>query len=649
MDMSKYRGMFLSETREHLAGMSRLILALEKHPADAEGIAALFREAHSVKGMAASMGYQATASLAHHLEDQLDGCRKRGTVPPAVIDRLLAGLDLLEGLLEDLAADRPEREVAAFLSAAPPAAPEEAANKTRSVSAAARPVAPPARPPEPAKPAATVAVAAVPGKTEADAGGVVRLTIELAVGAAAPAARALLILKALDQLGRRLDCEPDEARIRQGQSPHRLKLRLQTTRPVLEIERRVAALTDVARVELSPEEPPEQGPAGRGESGRTVRVRTDLLDRFINLTGELITSRYMLQSAAEQASWSDLRGQLEQHNRLIADLHHHVLQVRMMPLESITGRLPRLVRDLARRTGKEVELQIVGEGVELDRAILEELSDPLVHLVRNAIDHGIEKRGTVTVRAWREKDLAMVEVLDDGRGMDPEAIRRKALERGLVSEAQARGLRDRDLLMLVCKPGFSTAAAITETSGRGVGMDVVKSAVEHLGGVLEIDSTPGRGTRMLLKLPLSVAIIKILLIECSGRTLGMPVTRVLRTLEVDRGDIQSSGRQLVLRLDQEAVPLLSLSKILGLPGAPFAGSVPIVLSEVRGRRVGLAVDRLVGQREVFVKALNPPLDRQAGATGATVLGDGRVVFIIDPQHLLEERRGGRLRPVEERV
>jgi two-component system chemotaxis sensor kinase CheA len=653
MDMSKYRGMFLTETKEHLATMSRLILALEKNPADVEGIDALFREAHSVKGMAASMGYQSTAKLAHHLEDQLDGCRKSGSVSAPLTDQLLGGLDLLEGLLEDLAADRPERDVAAFLAAAIPAVPAAAAAKKPASPAAARPVSRPAlanpAPLASAAPAPTPESAPAPAAVAADAGVVLRLTIELAVGVAAPAARALLILKALDRLGRRLDCEPSEAQIRQGQSAHRLKLRLQTSRTPLDVERGVAAMTDVARIEVTAEETREVTPIGRGEGGRTVRVRTDLLDRFINLTGELITSRYMLQTAAQQASWSDLRAQLEQHNRVIAELHHHVLQVRMMPLESITGRLPRLVRDLARRSGKEVELQIVGEGVELDRAILEQLADPLVHLVRNAVDHGIEQRGTVTVRAWREKDLAMVEVLDNGRGIDPEAIRRKAVERGLVSEAQARGMRERDLLMLICKPGFSTAAAITETSGRGVGMDVVKSAVEHLGGVLEIDGSPGRGTRMLLKLPLSVAIIKILLIECAGRTLGMPVTRVLRTLEVDRGEVQSSGRQLVLRLDQEAVPLLSLSKILGLPGAPFSGSVPIVLSEVRGRRVGLAVDRLLGQREVFVKALNYPLDRHAGATGATVLGDGRVVFIIDPQHLLEERRGSRLRPAGEKA
>lgn len=660
MDMSKYRGMFLTETKEHLASMSRLILALEKNPADAEGIDALFREAHSVKGMAASMGYQTTARLAHHLEDQLDGCRKAGAVSAPMTDFLLGGLDLLEGLLEDLAADRPERDVAAFLAASVPAATAAAAAKKPANPVAARPLgrpplsgpAPTAAAPTPDIPPLVPAPApavATADPADADAAVVLRLSVELAVGIAAPAARALLILKALDRLGRRLDCEPSEAQIRQGQSAHRLKLRLQTSRTPLEVERGVAAMTDVARVEVLPEETREVTPIGRGESGRTVRVRTDLLDRFINLTGELITSRYMLQTAAQQASWSDLRAQLEQHNRVIAELHHHVLQVRMMPLESITGRLPRLVRDLARRSGKEVELQIVGEGVELDRAILEELADPLVHLVRNAVDHGIEQRGTITVRAWREKDLAMVEVLDNGRGIDPEAIRRKALERGLVSQAQARGMRERELLLLICKPGFSTAATITETSGRGVGMDVVKSAVEHLGGVLDIDSNPGRGTRMLLKLPLSVAIIKILLIECAGRTLGLPVTRVLRTLEVDRAEVQSSGRQLVLRLDQEAVPLLSLSKILGLPGAPFAGSVPIVLSEVRGRRVGLAVERLVGQREVFVKALNYPLDRHAGATGATVLGDGRVVFIIDPQQLLEERRGSRLRPAGEKT
>jgi two-component system chemotaxis sensor kinase CheA len=618
MDMSKYRGMFLSETQEHLRSMASLIVTLEKNPTDREGIASLFRAAHSIKGMAASMGYEQTAQLAHHLEDLMDGFRKGGAVSAAAIDRLLAGVDLLEGLLEDVAAEQPEREVGAFLAAAVAAAEKE----PEPVPLAPAPTAMPAAP--------------LPGR-----GRPLQVSVELATDAAAPAARALLLLRELGRLGTLQDSIPSEEELRQGGAVRCLEAWLLTEESPGRIQEELAAMADVERVSLAVDRRREQGrPSQRDEGGRTVRVRTELLDRFINLTGELITNRYILQTAFRETRWTEAGEALDQLRRLIADLHHHVLQVRMMPLESITGRLPRLVRDLCRKSGKNVELRVAGEEVELDRAILEELADPLVHLVRNAVDHGIEACGAVSVRAWREKDLVLLEVADDGRGMDPVAIRRKALEKGMVTPAQAKAMLDRDILQLVCRPGFSTAAEITETSGRGVGMDVVKTAVENLGGVLDIQSEPGRGTRFLLKLPLSVAIIQVLLVECAGHTVGIPITRVLRTLDVAREDVRSSGRQMVISFEEEMVPLLSLRKMLQLPARPSSGgSLPVVVVEGRRRKVGLVVDRLVGQREVFVKSLAFPLDRLPGVHGATVLGDGSVIFIIDPQSLLDQRPG----------
>jgi two-component system chemotaxis sensor kinase CheA len=618
MDMSKYRGMFLSETQEHLRSMASLIVTLEKNPTDREGIDSLFRAAHSIKGMAASMGYEQTAQLAHHLEDLMDGFRKGGAVSAAAIDRLLAGVDLLEGLLEDVAAEQPEREVGAFLAAAVAAAEKE----PEPVPLAPAPTAMPAAP--------------LPGR-----GRPLQVSVELATDAAAPAARALLLLRELGRLGTLQDSIPSEEELRQGGAVRCLEAWLLTEESPGRIQEELAAMADVERVSLAVDRRREQGrPSQRDEGGRTVRVRTELLDRFINLTGELITNRYILQTAFRETRWTEAGEALDQLRRLIADLHHHVLQVRMMPLESITGRLPRLVRDLCRKSGKNVELRVAGEEVELDRAILEELADPLVHLVRNAVDHGIEACGAVSVRAWREKDLVLLEVADDGRGMDPVAIRRKALEKGMVTPSQGRAMLDRDLLQLVCRPGFSTAAEITETSGRGVGMDVVKTAVENLGGVLDIQSEPGRGTRFLLKLPLSVAIIQVLLVECAGHTVGIPITRVLRTLDVAREDVRSSGRQMVISFEEEMVPLLSLRKMLQLPARPSSGgSLPVVVVEGRRRKVGLVVDRLVGQREVFVKSLAFPLDRLPGVHGATVLGDGSVIFIIDPQSLLDQRPG----------
>lgn len=616
MDMSKYRGMFLSETVEHLRSMGRLIVTLEQNPDDREGINSLFRAAHSIKGMAASMGYEQTAQLAHHLEDLLDGFRREGRVPATVFDRLLAGIDLLEGLLEDIAAEQPEREVAPFLAAAVP--PDQSP-----------PPAGPSQEPEPALQSATA--------PPAPSGRTLQIIVELAADAVAPAARGLLLLHELGRLGQLLESTPTAADLQQGKPFHRLEAWLATGQAAGQVQQVLAAMADVQRVTVAGGRRQEDSrPAARDAGGRSVRVRTELLDRFINLTGELLTNRYMLQAAFQEKRWHDAGDSLNQLRRLITDLHHHVLKVRMMPLESITGRLPRLVRELCRKDGKKVELRISGEDLELDRTILEELTDPLVHLVRNAVDHGIESSGAVSIRAWREKDVALLEVADDGCGMDPEAIRRKAVEKGLVSPERAWAMADRDVLQLVCRPGFSTAENVTETSGRGVGMDVVKTAVENLGGILDIQSVPGGGTRILLKLPLTVAIIQILLVECAGHTLGIPITRVLRTLDISRAEVQSSGRQLAIPLDEDMVPLLSLRKILQLPTAPSRGNLPVVVTEGRRRKVGLVVDRLIGQREVFVKTLASPLDRLPGLSGATVLGNGSVIFIIDPQSLLEQ-------------
>ena len=462
--------------------------------------------------------------------------------------------------------------------------------------------------------------------------------VTLDAGAAAPAARAMLLLRELAQCGAVRSSTPSPAELQRGGAIRRLAVWLAPDLPAAEIEGRLRAMPDVVEVEFGADRRHEQ-PHHRDEGQRTVRVRTELLDRFINLTGELITNRYMLQGAARSGQWEEVKGGLNRLTRLLTDLHHHVLQVRMMPVESITGRLPRVVRDLARKSDKEIDLQLEGGEVELDRAILEELADPLLHMVRNAVDHGIERRGTVTVRAWREKDLVLIEVADDGRGMDPALIRRKLLEKALLTPAQVKSLRDRDVLQWVCHPGFSTAAVVTETSGRGVGMDVVKSAVENLGGILDIQSRPGAGTRFLLQLPLSVAIIQVLLVECGGKTLGIPITRVLRTMELGVEEIRSSGRQLVIRLEEDVVPLLSLRKVLGFPSVPQVAGIQVVLTELHGRRVGLVVDRLTGQREVFVKALEFPLNQIAGLSGAAVLGDGHIVFLIDPQTLIETRPG----------
>ncbi len=621
MDMSKYKGMFLAEAREHLQNMGALLLAIEKDPGNTDDTESLFREAHSIKGMAASMGYVRTAELAHCLEDLMSGFRRSGTVPASAVDRLLAGIDLLEGLLEDISSGREEREIGEFFSGQEPgkSAPEQ-----------------PSAPSEPRD------SAEFKGK-EQD----LRLSVEFNSDAAAPAARALLILRELAGWGRVFSSSPSEEDLRKGAISGRMEVQLATKRSSEDLRLLIGSMSDVKKVDFS--EPSSQKlpapPRPLKENSRTVRVRTALLDRLINLTGELITNRYMLETAFRDDRETDVQEGLHRLKRLISELQHQVLQARMMPLESITGHLPRLVRTYCRKTGKKIALRIQGEEVELDRAILETLSDPLMHMVRNAIDHGIEKEGEVRILAYREKDMVILEISDDGRGMDPATIRDKSVEKGLLNPEQALVLRERDILQLICRSGFSTASQVTETSGRGVGMDVVKSSVENLGGSLDIFSSKNHGTRFLLKFPLSVAIIQILLVECSGHLLGIPITRIHRTQEFSRRQVSASGGGLKVSMTEiregevvrEKVPLLSMRKMLDMPPRPPSDSISVVISDIMGRKVGLVVDRLVGHREVFVKSLAPPLDRFGGLAGATILGDGSVIFIVDPPSLLEKR------------
>jgi two-component system chemotaxis sensor kinase CheA len=648
MDMSYYRGLFLTETREHINNLSKLVVILEKEPDNRETIDALFREAHSIKGMAATMGFDRTASLSHHLEDLLDDFRSSGQIPSAAIDYLLSGIDILEGLLDDLESNRPERKIEDFLRETPEPQPimvaeelvglpqelllavddEEAFVHIEAEESESEKLVTDAEALGEAEDETASEEEPIPEEPDA-----YQVLVDLAEDTQA-AARGLLILREMEKSGELISSRPDMAALRGGAPCQQIQVWLRTTLAKGHIEEALLKISGVVKVSFIDDRRKEER-RNRDEGVRTVRVRTDLLDQFVNLTGELITHRHMLNTATTSRDWDDLTQTLTQTGRLLDDLHHHVLQARLMPLESITGRLPRIVRDLSRKTDKKVTLQLTGAEVGIDRAVLEELTDPLVHLVRNAVDHGIEQEGIVTVSARREKDLVLVEVADDGKGMDADQLRQKAVDRGLMTTPQANNLSDRDALMLVCQPGLSTAEVITETSGRGVGMDVVKAAVGNLGGTLEILSAPGQGTRFQMRLPLSISIIKILLVSCAGHPMAIPITRVQRTLDLPTSEIQRSGQKRVFSLDEEVVSLHSLSGALGLPEVAAGETTWVILTEVQGRRFGLQVDHFLGQREAFVKSLGFPLNLLTGLSGATVEGDGQVVFVIDPSSLLE--------------
>ncbi|RLB69625.1 MAG: hypothetical protein DRH07_10320, partial [Deltaproteobacteria bacterium] len=454
---------------------------------------------------------------------------------------------------------------------------------------------------------------------------------------AIPGPRFLVLLKKLADLGTILESTPSTEDLLQGDAPNQLLVRLESDIPQQQIYQQLQQYSEL-QVITFPDEPVEEKSPLKRSPDKSVRVSTELLDHLINLTGELITNRYQLQNALKEDNWQELDDGVGQLARLVKNLHHQVLQVRMVSLESLAGRLSRTVHDLSRSHDKEIQLKLEGAEIELDRAIVEELTDPLIHMVRNAVDHGIEQSGVISIKAWRERDQVLVQVADDGRGIDPEKIRQRALEKGLLNPAQAQTIRNYDLLQLICHPGFSTAEEVSETSGRGVGMDVVKTAVERVGGVLLIDSAPGEGTRITLKMPLSLAIIRVLMVECAGSRMAIPITRVVQTVEISPEEVQSSGKQLMVHYQNELLPMLSLRKMLKAPKGAHLDPIPLVITEVLGRKVALVVDQLVGQREVFVQRLPPPFDQIRGCSGGTILGDGQIVFLLDLQTLFDRQR-----------
>lgn len=546
MDMSQYRDLFVAEAREHLVRMGDNVLELEKDPANAELIDSLFRNAHSIKGMAASMDYPGIADLAHKMEDLIDRVRKRQSVfDGEAADLLLAGADCLGRLVDEVAEGR----------------------------------------------SGIVEVGDLANRL-------------LAHGAAAGIA------------------EPPAAERAAGS-------------PVS------GAPSHAGGAETVPE--PEDGQ-------RTVRVKADLLDRLVGITGELVTSKNRLVDLGAEIASEKLTEAAGILARLVRELHDEVMTVRMLPFSTICERLPRMVRDLSRKCGKQVSLEIEGKGNHLDRGILEILTDPLVHILRNAVDHGIEvptdriaagkpSEGRIVISVCREQDHLLVAVEDDGRGMDPRAIIAAAVAKGLISEEAGAKLSPQEALLLTCLPGFSTAAAVTDISGRGVGMDAVQAAIRQVGGTIAISSEQGSGSRVLLKLPLTVAIIQVLLVASSTRTLAVPVTAVQRTVELARHCVTADGERQFADVGGESVPLARLDQLLGLPPDDAPGElVPLLLVDWGGQTVGVAVDRILGQTEVFVKPLGRPLAKLGGVAGGAILGDGRVIFILDLPSLLEPFR-----------
>jgi len=720
MDMSKYIKIFVSESQERLQRMDGLLLALEQNGAERAAIDNVFREAHSIKGMSASMGFDELAKVAHRMEDYLDKFRGgKGAVERRGVDLLFEGVDLLRRSVEEIAvggspsiqSDEYVGKMASLLLQGPAAAPEPPPQAAPPMAAA--PPAPPPAAPKPAVEPAPATPVAPPEPAQ------FTVEVQIAPDAPLPSARAYITLRRVRDLGELNRSAPTLEQVQAGQFTGSLSMLVTSARSAAEIQAFMASLPDVASVmvrpvetappppppkpastpaapaaavrpappppapsaptpveappvEAAPAPPPpspppaappppapveavepapppkpaaEPTPPAASRSATTMtRIDTRLLDDLMDQVGELMTAQGFLVERSRTVESPVLREGVDRVEMLIRELQQQTMKLRMMPLEMIADRFPRAVRDLARKRGKQVDFEVIGKETELDRAILEELPDPLLHIFRNCIDHGIEPAeervrngkpptGTIRLEAGKERESVIIRVQDDGRGMDPVKIRRAALERGVISQKQHDVLTDAETLYLITIPGFSTAKEVSDVSGRGVGMDVVKSAVETLRGTLQIDSVLGQGSSITLKLPLTLAIVAVLLIEIGEEEYALPVSTIEQVVEVRRKDVQHAQGRDLIAWEGELVPLLSLGVLLDCADRPVASYRPVVLTEMRGRLVGLAVDRLIGYREVVVKSLGKALKGLRGIAGVTILGDGTTVLILDPNTL----------------
>src|SRR5258705_145163 len=643
----KYLHAFIAEATEHLEQLASELVRIEQEPPGGPLWDSIFRRVHSVKGSAATIGLSTIVDIAHVAQTLIAKLKAQRRRPERMqVDLLLQATDALVREVQHASGGErvPEADreasgtLVARLSTASSALPDAAA----------------AAAPRPAK-----KVEADPSLPRLD------VTFSLTKACQGPAAPALHVQRKLKGAGTILEMEPQPGALMQKKGGARVTAVLATARSIDEVRALFDGIPEVEEIVVRPSPPanapppepvaavssrtlpvPDLGALEDPRVDATVRVRAQALDQLLDQAAEVLHGIAGMREAArhlpERVS-AQFEAEIDRLRRTARDLHGRVMNARLTPFYTLTERLPRSIRDLAHRLGKEVELEVQGGEAELDRTAIEALGDPLTHLVRNAVDHGLETgaqriavgksgRGLLVLTARRERDKVLVEVSDDGAGFDAARLRRRAIDMGLLSSEKVAELSEQQSYELAFLPGLSTRAEATDLSGRGVGLDAVKSAVEGLGGKISLRSASGKGSRFTLELPLSVSMANLLLVQVGGETYGLPMTRIVATTEYDlsaRGGEGFDARSLAVM--GQLVRAYSLAKLFGLPSLAPPGPRPFAVLEVDGITFALSVDRLVGQEEAVLKPLFPPLDRVLGLAGTTVLGTGRPLPVLDPR------------------
>ncbi|ANB59523.1 chemotaxis protein CheA [Anoxybacteroides amylolyticum] len=676
MDMSQYLEIFIDESKEHLQTINEQLLELEKSPDDLSIVNEIFRSAHTLKGMSATMGFEDLANLTHQMENVLDGIRNHKiVVTPELLDVVFRAVDDLEAMVNSIASGgdgkRDVREVVQQLKQIekgdiPPAKTEQHSTMSTLTQTYGE------------------FEYNVLQHSKEQGFYTYEIHVKLRADCLLKAARVFMVFDALNQVGEVIKANPsvellEEEKFDQefvvtvvskesAEKLHGLvskvseveevkvtvidvdKLRpneLVPSQPVLsETEAAVTAEKEEQKEEKAAEQK-EEKEQHKAVTNKTIRVNIERLDILMNLFEELVIDRGRLEQISRELNHPELHETVERMSRISSDLQNIILNMRMVPVETVFNRFPRMVRQLARDLGKKINLEIIGAETELDRTVIDEIGDPLVHLLRNAIDHGIEmpdvrrakgkpEEGTVKLKAYHSGNHVFIEIEDDGAGINREKVLQKAINKGIISKQNAANLTDKQVYELIFASGFSTADKISDISGRGVGLDVVKSTIESLGGSVTIDSQEGIGSIFSIQLPLTLSIISVMLVEIQQEKYAVPLSSIIETAIIKREDILHAHHQKVIDFRGKVVPLLFLKEVFDVPVVKEDNDFFSVVIVRKGEKMaGLVVDSFIGQQEVVLKSLGNYLTSVFAISGATILGDGQVALIIDCNALIK--------------
>jgi two-component system chemotaxis sensor kinase CheA len=677
---------FLAEVDEHLQALDEILVQIENLDSESELLQTAFRAAHTLKGMSGMIGHQRMTNLTHAMETAFDGVRKHTLeVSTPLINLCLDAVDSLRVLREEvITGESSEIEVDGLIarfhefldSAGTPAstAPAAAAIKPEPAPAQAEPA--------PAAPAENQALRSVQVRAKIDPKSI------------ASAARAFQLLMTLQNFGEVSDLHPPQEVIETAAPVAEFTAKVSTGESAAEIYGQLTQISEVLEVQVegyasaaapaAQPEPPAEKPAKAAESAAaegksngsapvaaavapaaanqprrnvdmTVRTSVERLDTLMNLVGELITDRnhlfqvrnHLEAEAAGNPEVESLNETVAHISRITDQLQEEVMSIRMLPIGNLFHKFPRMVRDLAQKTGKQIDVVLNGEDTELDRSMIEEINDPLIHLVRNSVDHGVETpeervaagkppRGTITLNAWHEQGRIVLTVSDDGAGIDPENMRRSALKKGLITPEEAALLSDEQAIDLIFMPGFSTAKTITDISGRGVGMDIVHTNIQRVNGTIHIETQKGKGTSIQIVLPLTLAIVPTLLVKVCSSTFAIPLVMVTETLRLSKEEINTIRGKPVTLLRGSVLPLLDMADVFDLDYERQEKNWLFAVVVNSGKqRIGLVVDSFTGEEEVVVKSLGAFIGDLPGISSAAILGDGRIALIVDVPGLLK--------------